>query len=144
MSYTIVKRAKKPVQRIVIPAPEAPQRYYVKSNNTPRMVYRYVDDSDEYEAPVIIQKAPPKPKYKIINRSKSSNRVLIEDEEESDDYTEDTETYYYIDGKYYKPAPTTSNNTVFVKPQPQPQSQIYYVAPPKPKPTIVYVNQDRY
>ena len=143
MSYTIIKKARtpKPIRQIVLPAREqiaTPKKYYIKSNNTPKTAYRYVDDSDDYDPPVIVTPRQT-PKYRIINRNKSMNNLVIEDEEDSDEFIDEAETYYYIDGKYYKPAP--SNNTVYMKPQPQP---VYYVQSPKPQPKIVYVNQDRY
>ena len=146
MSYTIVKKAyspEPPTTRIVIPSSDSRgvsvmngKKYYVKSNNTTNPIYRYVDDYETgytSDSPVIVtQKSTPRANYTIVNRSQpvKSEKVLYVDDDNTDEYgDEDNETYYFIDGKYYKTAPVTTTaapttNTVYVKPKPQ---SVYYM-----------------
>ena len=144
MAYTIVKKAyspEPPTHRIVIPSSDSRgvsvmngKNYYVKNNNS-NPTYRYVDDYEtgyRSESPVIVtQRSTPRANYTIVNRSQPTTKVIYDDDN-TDEYVgeEDNETYYFIDGKYYKSAPTTvsapTTSHVYVKPK-QPSQQVYYV-----------------
>ena len=146
MAYTIVKKAyspEPPTHRIVIPSSDSRgvsvmngKKYYVKNNNPSNPIsYRYVDDYEtgyRSDSPVIVtQKSTPRANYTIVNRNQPTTKVIYDDDN-TDEYADDeNETYYFIDGKYYKSAPsgvvsapTTSH--VYVKPR-APSQQVYYM-----------------
>jgi hypothetical protein len=143
MAYTIVKKAyspEPPTHRIVYPSSESRgvsvlngKNYYVKNNNS-NPTYRYVDDYEtgyRSESPVIVtQRSTPRANYTIVNRSQPTTKVVYDDDNTDEYAEEDNETYYFIDGKYYKSAPTAvsapTTSTVYVKPK-QPTQQVYYV-----------------